>query len=144
MSSATPERAVAVLAVAAFGASASLRCTDALLPLLAAEFSTTVGRAAGAITAFAVAYGLLQVVHGPLGDKLGKYRLSFFTTLASTFGTLACALAPTLETLVIARFVAGATVGAIIPLSMAWIGDVVPYANRQSVLARFLIGQMLG
>jgi predicted MFS family arabinose efflux permease len=27
---------------------------------------------------------------------------------------------------------------------MAWIGDVVPYAERQPVLARFLLGQILG
>src|SRR5260221_3005527 len=33
---------------------------------------------------------------------------------------------------------------AIIPLSMAWIGDVVPYEQRQPVLARFLIGQIVG
>ncbi len=140
----TPERAVAVLSVAAFGSSASLRCTDALLPLLAADFGTTIGSAAAAVTAFSISYGLLQVVHGPLGDKLGKYRLSFFTSLISFFGTLACAFSPTLEVLVVARFFAGATIGALIPLAMAWIGDVIPYANRQSVLARFLIGQMLG
>ncbi len=144
MSSPSPERAVAILSVAAFGSSASLRCTDALLPLLAGEFGTTVGTASSAITAFSVAYGLLQLVHGPIGDKVGKYRLAFITTLISLFGTIACAVAPTLEFLVIARFAAGATIGAIIPLAMAWIGDVVPYANRQSVLARFLIGQMLG
>lgn len=34
--------------------------------------------------------------------------------------------------------------GAIVPLAMAWIGDVVPYERRQPVLARFLIGHMLG
>src|SRR5690606_12863193 len=33
---------------------------------------------------------------------------------------------------------------AAIPLSMAWIGDNVPFAERQPVLARYLIGQMLG
>ena len=64
--------------------------------------------------------------------------------MISTFGTLACALAPSIELLVVARFAAGATVGAIIPLAMAWLGDVVPYAMRQPVLARFLIGQMAG
>ena len=36
------------------------------------------------------------------------------------------------------------TAAAIIPLSMAWIGDVIPYQQRQPVLARFLIGQILG
>ena len=135
---------MAILSITAFASSASLRCTDALLPLLAAEFGTTPGAAAAVITAFSVAYGLLQVVHGPIGDKVGKYRLIFITAVISAFGTLACAIAPTLEVLVIARFAAGATVGAIIPLAMAWLGDVVPYARRQSVLARFLVGQMAG
>ncbi len=144
MSRPSSDRAVAVLAIASFASSASLRGTDALLTLLAAEFHTTVGSAAAVITAFSVAYGLLQVVHGPIGDKVGRYRLVFITSVISTFGTLACAFAPSLDFLVIARFAAGATVGAIIPLAMAWIGDVVPYAGRQSVLARFLIGQMLG
>lgn len=68
----------------------------------------------------------------------------FWVTAISAAGNLACALAPTLPTLVIARFASGATVGAIVPLAMAWIGDVVPYERRQPVLARFLIGTMLG
>ena len=38
----------------------------------------------------------------------------------------------------------GATAAAVIPLSMAWIGDNVPYERRQPVLARFLIGQITG
>ena len=144
MRSPSAEHAVALLSFAAFASSASLRGTDALLPVLAAEFGTTPGGAAAVITAFSVAYGLLQVVHGPIGDKLGKYQLIFITSALSTLGTFVCALAPTLELLVVARFVAGATVGAIIPLAIAWIGDVVPYARRQPVLARFLIGQMVG
>jgi predicted MFS family arabinose efflux permease len=43
-----------------------------------------------------------------------------------------------------ARLLAGATAASLIPLSMAWIGDVIPYDERQPVLARFLLGQILG
>jgi predicted MFS family arabinose efflux permease len=32
----------------------------------------------------------------------------------------------------------------VIPLAMAWIGDVTPYESRQAVLARFLLGQIIG
>jgi predicted MFS family arabinose efflux permease len=96
------------------------------------------------VTAFALAYGLLQVVSGPLGDRYGRYRTIAAAAFVSAFGSLACALAPDLSSLVSARFVAGATIGAFIPLSLAWIGDSFPYAQRQPVLARFLIGQMLG
>ena len=43
-----------------------------------------------------------------------------------------------------ARFVSGATIGAFIPLALAWIGDTVAYEKRQPLLARFLVGQMAG
>ncbi len=46
--------------------------------------------------------------------------------------------------LVAARFVSGATIGAFIPLALAWIGDTVVYEKRQPLLARFLVGQMAG
>jgi predicted MFS family arabinose efflux permease len=54
------------------------------------------------------------------------------------------ALAPSFALLLVSRLLTGVTTAAIIPLSMAWIGDVVPYQRRQPVLARFLTGQILG
>ncbi|MFY3653533.1 MFS transporter, partial [Achromobacter xylosoxidans] len=38
----------------------------------------------------------------------------------------------------------GAAGAGIVPLSMAWIGDTVPYERRQATLARFLTGTILG
>ena len=137
-------RAVVVLSLAAFASAAALRATDALLPLIAGSFGTTPGGASAVITGFAVAYGLLQLVNGPIGERIGKYRMVFWLTAVSAAGNLACALAPSLPLLVAARFATGATVGAIVPLAMAWIGDAVPYERRQAVLARFLIGHMFG
>lgn len=137
-------RDVLLLSLAAFASAASLRATDPLLPLIAAEFATTAGSASAAITAFVLSYGLLQVVYGPLGDRFGRVRTIAAASLVSAFGSAACALAPSLEALVAARFASGATIGALIPLALAWIGDSFAYERRQAVLARFLIGQMLG
>jgi len=137
-------RAVVVLSLAAFVSAGSQRAGDPLLPLLAEAFGTTAGGASAVLTAFAAAYGGLQLVNGPLGDKVGKYRLIFWMSAISALGTLACALAPTLPLLVAARFASGVTIGAIVPLAIAWIGDAIPYERRQTVLARFLIGNLLG
>lgn len=139
-----PGRAVLLLSLAAFASAAALRAADPLLPLIAGEFGTTPGAAAAVITGFAVSYGLFQLVSGPLADRIGKYRMVFLITALSAAGNLVCALAPSLAALVAARFLTGATVGAIVPLAMAWIGDAVPYERRQLVLARFLVGHMLG
>ena len=83
-------RAVALLSGAAFASSASARLCDPMLPDLAAQFATTPATAAHVVSAFAVAYGLLQVFFGPLGDRIGKYRLVALTTLACTLGPKAC------------------------------------------------------
>ena len=140
----TPVLAVAGLALAAMASGISLRVADALLPRLANEFSISIGAASQVIAAFAVAYGLSQLVFGPLGDRYGKYRVIAWACAASCATSLLCALAPGHYALIAARLLAGATAAAIIPLAMAWIGDAVPYERRQPVLARFLIGQITG
>lgn len=139
-----PVLAVPLLSLAAFGSGISLRVTDPMLPHLAEEFGVLVGQAAHGITAFSIAYGLSQLVFGPVGDRYGKYLVVGLAAMACALTSLLCALAPGFGWLIVARLLAGATAAAIIPLSMAWIGDVVPYQDRQAVIARFLIGQVLG
>ena len=143
-SSPIPRLAVPALALAAFASGASLRLTDALLPLFAHDFGIGLGPAAAVITAFSIAYGLSQLFFGPVGDRFGKYRVIAWACAACALTASLCGLAQGFPQLVVARLLAGATAAAIIPLSMAWIGDVVPYEERQPVLARFLIGQILG
>jgi predicted MFS family arabinose efflux permease len=121
-----------------------MRIADAQLPALAGGFGVSLGAAAGVITVFSVAYGLMQLVFGPLADRYGKWPVVSLAVLASAATAAACALAPDFPTLLWARFAAGATCAAVIPMAMAWIGDAVPYQQRQAVLARFLTGQILG
>jgi predicted MFS family arabinose efflux permease len=104
----------------------------------------TLGTAAQVISFFSVAYGISQLLFGPLGDRFGKYRVIAWATVACALGSAACALAVDFRALLAARVLAGAMAAAIIPLAMAWIGDVVEYRHRQPVLARFLIGQIVG
>lgn len=139
-----PRGALLALSISAFGSGISMRVSDPLLPGLANEFSLTLGHAALVITVFAIVYGFSQLVFGPLGDRFGKYRVIAWGTLGCALTTALCALAPTFELLLVARGLAGASAAAIIPLAMAWIGDVTSYERRQPILARFMIGQVLG
>jgi len=141
---ALPRGAITCLALAAFASGISMRVKDALLPKLASEFGVSLGSAAQVISLFAIAYGVAQLFFGPVGDRFGKYRVIGWATAACAATAVACAAAPGFTSLRIARAMAGATAAAVIPLSMAWIGDVVPYTHRQPVLARFLIGQIVG
>lgn len=137
-------RSIVALSAAAFMSASTIRVGDPLIPQIANDFNVGISAAAIVTTAFALAYGICQLIHGPLGDRFGKVRMITIATALSAFGTGAVALADSLPALGVLRFVSGITASAIIPLSMAYIGDVVPYEQRQATLARFLFGQILG
>jgi predicted MFS family arabinose efflux permease len=137
-------RPIVLLSAAAFASVATMRVADPLLPQVAGEFGVSAGEASVIATAFALAYGFCQLVYGVLGDRFGKYRLVTLATLVSAFTVGSAAFAGSLAMLGAARLAAGASAAAIVPLSMAFIGDHVPYARRQTVLARFLTGTILG
>lgn len=139
-----PRSAFIALGLAAFGSGMSMRVADPMLVRLSSEFSVTVGTVSAVITVFSVAYGIAQLLFGPLGDRYGKYFVIAFGCLLCSVTTLLCAAATNFSTLLAARLLAGASCASLIPLSMAWIGDVVPYEGRQAVLARFMIGLILG
>jgi predicted MFS family arabinose efflux permease len=137
-------RTIVLLACAAFASMGSMRVCDSMLPRLAQTFETTTGQAAYTISGFAIAYGLMQLAYGFVGDRYGKLRIATFAALACTLTNIACSMAPTLGWLTGLRVLAGATAGGVIPLALAWIGDTVPYERRQATLARFLSGNLLG
>jgi predicted MFS family arabinose efflux permease len=137
-------RAIVALSAAAFGSGMSMRVTDPMLLRLSTDFNIPLGLAAWVVTIFGLAYGCSQLLFGPMGDRYGKYRVIAWGCVACALSALLCGLMTEFTGLLLARGLAGATAAALIPLSMAWIGDVVRYEDRQSVLARFLVGQILG
>jgi len=133
-----------LLGCAGFASMASMRICDTMLPELARSFQVSTGTAAGAISMFAIAYGILQLVYGPLGDRYGKQRVIFFAVSACALFNLALAFAPSIPVLVALRGLSGAAAAGIIPLSMAFIGDSVAYEERLDTLARFLSATIAG
>lgn len=140
----TPVRAIALLSFAAFASQAMVRVMDPLLPQVAQDIGTTVGAASIVVTAYGLSHGITQGISSPLGDRFRKYRLVAILAALTAVMTLACGFATDLTWLTLARLGCGITAGMIIPLGMAFVGDVVPYERRQPVLGRFLTGQITG
>ncbi|HEX9465328.1 MAG TPA: MFS transporter [Alphaproteobacteria bacterium] len=140
----SPTRAIAFLACASFASLAMVRVSDTLLPQIAADLGTTVGAASIVVTAYALTHGGVQLFVGPIGDRVGSYRTVAIACAAGAFTVLLCGLAPSLPMLALARLLSGACAAWIIPMSMAFIGDVTPYERRQQVLGRYLTGGISG
>ncbi|HXX12230.1 MAG TPA: MFS transporter, partial [Burkholderiales bacterium] len=93
---------------------------------------------------FTLAYGLFQLIHGPLADRIGRLPAVTAALILAALACAACASAQSLEALAVFRFLTGMTAGAIIPLSFTFVGDNIPYHERQTLLGRFIAGGLLG
>ena len=120
------------------------RICDPMLPELSRVFDAPISAVSQVISWFAITYGLMQLFYGPVGDRFGKYRVVMLATLGCSVGCVLSALSTHLDFLVSARVATALAAAAIIPLSLAWVGDVVPYQHRQETLARVGLGTMLG
>jgi predicted MFS family arabinose efflux permease len=137
-----------VLGAAAFMVIADARVIDPLLHIIADEFKASVGSAAVIVSAYTIPYGLFQLVYGLLGDRVGKLKVMTVAMGAFAVGTTMCAFVPNIALLTILRFLTGMAAAAVIPLSLAYIGDNFAYEKRQAAIGRYLsalvLGQILG
>ncbi|MBW6399128.1 MFS transporter [Roseomonas sp. HJA6] len=132
-----------LLALAGFAAGGGMRLLDPLLPLLAADLGVGVAALAPVVAGFTLAYGAGQLVTGPLGDRYGKVHVASFALVLYGLGLAVSAFAWDLSSMVVLRTATGLVAGAVIPLAIAWIGDAVPYEERQATIGRFLTGMVM-
>jgi predicted MFS family arabinose efflux permease len=137
-------RSILLLSLSNFSSMSVQRICDAMLPALAQEFSVSLAQAAQVVSFFAIAYGAALLFYGPIGDRVGKFALIAFCTLACSIGSVVSALAPDLSTLVLGRVLVALAAAAMIPMGLAWVGDAVSYDKRQETLALLGLGSTLG
>lgn len=67
---------------------------------------------------------------GKLSDLYGRRKLYILGVSIFLVGTFVCAIAPNMDALIFGRIIQGIGMGAIMPLAMAIIADVVPASER--------------
>lgn len=93
----------------------------ASLPHLATDFGVTPAAVQKTLSLFVIGFGVAQLISGPLSDRFGRRPVLLGGMAIYIAASLACALAPTLELLIAARFVQaiGCCTAAVIAVSPA-------------------------
>jgi len=123
----------------AFLVSVDLRILAPVLPSIAASLGATAGAAGLAMTSYSLAYGSGQLVYGPLSDRFGRIAVVRTAALGFSAMSVLSALSLTTWQFVAARLLAGVFAGAVIPLTLVYIGDTYEYTERQVAIARFAV-----
>lgn len=139
----------ALLLSGGFIVAADARVAAPLLPAIADDFQVSIGAAGLTVAFYSLSYAVGQVFYGPLGDRVGKVQVIRVVLMVFALASMLCAAAPSYPALLGLRLVTGLAAAAVIPMSLAYLGDTVAgYPARQKAIGIFLSaivsGQVLG
>lgn len=97
-----------------------------------------------ALTAYLLLFGLMQPVHGLVSDVYGRVRVMRAALFSMCVADVVSALAPNLGVLILGRALAGASAAALLPVMVAYVGDRLPFAQRQRTVASVLAAGAVG
>ena len=94
------------------------------LPSIATSLDASTAATQMTLTAFFLAFGVCQIVYGPLSDMVGRKPPLYFGVSLFIVGSIGCGLAPTIEWLIAFRFVQGLGASALMVIPRAIIRDL--------------------
>ncbi|OHC70635.1 MAG: hypothetical protein A3H93_16865 [Rhodocyclales bacterium RIFCSPLOWO2_02_FULL_63_24] len=108
----------------------------ASLPNLASDFATTPAAVQQTLSLFVFGFGTAQLISGPLSDRFGRRPVLIGGLSVYLVSGLACALAPSLDMLVAARFAQAIGCCTAVVVARAIIRDAYSPVDGAHVLAK--------
>lgn len=116
--------------IGAFLAYVDATIVNISVPELQREFDADIVTVAWVVNAYNIAFAVPLVAMGRLADQFGRRRMMLIGLAAFGVGSLACAVAPTIEWLIAARVAQGFGASILVPLSLATTVMVFPPEER--------------
>ncbi len=110
------------------------------LPGLTRDLGASMAQAQLTLTALLLAFGLSQLVWGPVSDRFGRRPVLLAGMLAYLLASVASALAPGMDWLIFWRALQGIAMGAGVMCARAIVRDLYPPQQGATVMSKGLSG----
>jgi len=110
------------------------------LPALTADLGARMAQAQLTLTALLLAFGLSQLVWGPVSDRFGRRPVLLAGMSAYVLASIGCALSPSIDTLIAWRVLQGMAMGAAVMCGRAIVRDLYEPAEGATVMSKGLSG----
>lgn len=110
------------------------------LPTLTSGFAAPMSQAQLTLSGLLLAFGLSQMVWGPLSDRIGRRPVLLTGLTLYTVAGVGCALAPHMTWLIVCRIVQGMAMGAVVMAGRAIVRDLYQPEMGARVMSKALSG----
>ncbi len=109
------------------------------LPSIGKDMGASIGAVQASLMAYFVAMGAGQLIYGPVSDMVGRRLPLYFGLTLFAFGSVGCALAPDVQSLVVLRFVQGLGACATVVIPRAIVRDLYTGHDAARVMALLML-----
>jgi MFS transporter, DHA1 family, multidrug resistance protein len=109
------------------------------MPDIGRDFATSMQAVQWTIVAYFIAFGLAQLFYGPWADQAGRKPPMYAGLALFIIGTVICALAPSIEVLIVGRFVQGIGGAANMVVLRAVIRDLATGSSATRMMSTIMI-----
>lgn len=110
------------------------------LPAIADGFGASMAQAQLTLSALLLAFGVSQLVWGPLSDRFGRKPIMLIGLSTYALAAVGCAWAHTIELLISWRIVQGLAMGAVVMCGRALVRDLYASSEGARVMSKGLTG----
>lgn len=131
-----------VLLLGGFVTMFDLFVVNVAVPVIQQQFNASFAEVGLIIAGYELAFGILLIAGGRLGDRFGRRRMFSYGMLAFALTSTLCGLAGSLWVLIVARFLQGAAAALLFPQIYALLRVLYGEEQRRRAFAR--LGMTLG
>jgi MFS family permease len=114
------------------------------LPAIASDLHGTAANLAWTLNVEVLFFGVSTMVMGRLADVIGRRRMGVAGMLAIILSSVACALAPSVELLIVFRDLQGISFGMVYGASLPIVSSAFPDKQRATGLGMWAAGYLIG
>lgn len=137
-------RTVMALFSSGFATFALLYCVQPMMPLMSREFSVNAAQSSLILSVATAMLAIGMLVTGPISDRLGRKPVMVTALFAAALCTLASAVMPTWEGVLVMRALVGLSLSGLAAVAMTYLSEEIHPQHIGLAMGLFIAGNALG
>ncbi|BAP42944.1 major facilitator superfamily protein [Pseudomonas sp. StFLB209] len=137
-------RTALALFAAGFATFALLYCVQPMMPLLSREFAISAAQSSLVLSVSTAMLAIGLLVTGPISDRIGRKPVMVLALFCASIATLASALMPDWETVLVTRALVGLSLSGLAAVAMTYLSEEIHPTHLGLAMGLYIGGSAVG
>lgn len=138
------KRTVLALFAGGFATFALLYCVQPMMPLLSQEFAISAAQSSLVLSVSTAMLAIGLLITGPISDRIGRKAVMVLALFCAALATLASALMPDWQTMLVTRALVGLSLSGLAAVAMTYLSEEIHPTHLGLAMGLYIAGSAVG